>query len=389
MEAYEKICEIGRGSFGSVYKIKRKSDGRILCYKELHYGKMGDKEKQQIVSEVNILRELRHCNIVRYYDRIIDKEKAKIYIVMEYCENGDMAKIIKNSKRKKDYILEDVIWKIAYQMTYALSECHTRKGGKILHRDLKPGNVFLDKNNNIKIGDFGLSRVMGQESIYAYTRVGTPYYMSPEQINGKKYDDKSDIWSLGCVIYEIAALRPPFTADNQLALARKIKEGKIEDLPEQYSTDLQKFISRMINVDPNKRPSIYELLGIPQISLRLREKKIKDSHLILKKKEVDIKRREDEVKKYEEELSERENKIERRTKELEEMEARLNHLQSSLRESNSLISYNNDKYITFQKSDNHNHEESKEPFYENIRHQSIENSMEMGGVNTSRDIMYS
>ena len=87
--------------------------------------------------------------------------------------------------------------------------------------------------------------------------------------------------------------------------------------------------------------------------------------------------------------NERENKIERRTKELEEMEARLNHLQSSLRESNSLISYNNDKYITFQKSDNHNQEESKEPFYENIRHQSIENSMEMGGVNTSRDIMYS
>ena len=96
-----------------------------------------------------------------------------------------MAKLIKNMRRKKDYILEDVIWKILSQIVYALHSCHTRKGGKILHRDLKPGNVFLDKNSNVKIGDFGLSRVMGQESIYATTRVGTPYYMSPEQINAK------------------------------------------------------------------------------------------------------------------------------------------------------------------------------------------------------------
>lgn len=185
------------GSFGAVSKIRRKSDGKILCWKELEYGKMKEKEKQQIVAEVNILRELKHSNIVRYYDRIIDKAKAKIYIVMEFCENGDIAKLIKNCKRKKEYILEEIVWKILSQMAYALYDCHKRKGGKILHRDLKPGNVFLDKNNNVKIGDFGLSRVMGQESIYAYTRVGTPYYMSPEQVNAKKYDDKSDIWSLG------------------------------------------------------------------------------------------------------------------------------------------------------------------------------------------------
>jgi NIMA (never in mitosis gene a)-related kinase 2 len=146
---------------------------------------MSDKEKQQLVAEVNILRELKNNNIVRYYDRIIDKEKAKICIVMEYCEKGDIAKLIKNCKAKKDYIIEELIWNILSQITYALYECHKRKGGKILHRDLKPGNVFLDKNNNVKIGDFGLSRVMGQESMYAYTRVGTPYYMSPEQINAK------------------------------------------------------------------------------------------------------------------------------------------------------------------------------------------------------------
>ena len=91
MENYTKICDIGKGSFGSVTKIKRKKDDKILVWKELNYGKMSEKEKQQLVSEVNILRELRHPNIVRYYDRILCKEKSKIYIVMEYCEQGDMA----------------------------------------------------------------------------------------------------------------------------------------------------------------------------------------------------------------------------------------------------------------------------------------------------------
>jgi NIMA (never in mitosis gene a)-related kinase len=91
MENYEKVSDIGKGSFGVVSKIRRKSDGRILVWKELNYGRMNEKEKQQLVSEVNILRELHHPNIVRYYDRIIDKEQSKIYIVMEYCERGDMA----------------------------------------------------------------------------------------------------------------------------------------------------------------------------------------------------------------------------------------------------------------------------------------------------------
>lgn len=95
MENYEKLGDIGKGSFGAVSKIRRKADGKILVWKELNYGKMSEKEKQQLVSEVNILRELHHTNIVRYYDRIIDKEAAKIYIVMEYCEGGDMAALIK------------------------------------------------------------------------------------------------------------------------------------------------------------------------------------------------------------------------------------------------------------------------------------------------------
>ena len=112
LDKYEKICDIGKGSFGTVSKVKRKSDGRTLVWKELNYGKMSEKEKQMIVSEVNILRELRHPNIVKYYDRIIDRESAKIYIIMEYCEGGDIATLIKNSKKEKSQIPEEIIWSV-------------------------------------------------------------------------------------------------------------------------------------------------------------------------------------------------------------------------------------------------------------------------------------
>lgn len=133
-----------------------------------------------LVSEVNILRELHHPNIVKYYDRIIDRDNSKIYIVMEYCDGGDISTLIKNSKRERKNLPEDLIWTILSQMLLALQHCHTRKEGKVIHRDLKPGNVFLDSSTNVKLGDFGLSRMMNQDSMFAYTHVGTPYYMSPE-----------------------------------------------------------------------------------------------------------------------------------------------------------------------------------------------------------------
>ena len=97
--------------------------------------------------------------------RILDKEAKKLFIIMEYCENGDMAQLIKKCKNEKDFVAEDVIWKIFMQIILALKECHYHKTlGKILHRDIKPGNVFFDSNNNVKLGDFGLSRILSAES---------------------------------------------------------------------------------------------------------------------------------------------------------------------------------------------------------------------------------
>ena len=115
------------GSFGRVSKVRRVSDGRILVWKELDYGKMSDKEKQQIVAEVNILRDLHHPNIVRFYDRCVDKRNLKLYIVMEYCDGGDLQNLIKRCQRTKEHLKEPFIWRVFSQIVSGLYFCHRRK----------------------------------------------------------------------------------------------------------------------------------------------------------------------------------------------------------------------------------------------------------------------
>ena len=309
MENYEVINQIGHGNFGKIYKIKRKSDNKVLIWKELDYSHMTEKEKEQIVNEVNILRELNHPNIVKYYDRIIDKNNSKIYIIMEYCEGGDISQLISKCKKNGEYISEEMIWKIFTQILKAVHAIHTHKQGIILHRDIKPSNIFLDKNNNIKLGDFGLSRILSPELNFAYSHVGTPYYMSPEQIDETKYNEKSDIWSLGCLLYELAAFRPPFQAKNQIMLGMKIKSGKIERINKRYSNELWKCICSMLNINYEKRPSTFDLMKIKEIDIRIREEEIEELYECIKLLEERLKKKEIELNIKEKELNDREIKI--------------------------------------------------------------------------------
>ncbi|KIJ16610.1 hypothetical protein PAXINDRAFT_131361 [Paxillus involutus ATCC 200175] len=276
LELYEPLDIIGNGSFGIIRKVRRKSDGLVFARKELNFERMSERDRKQIVAEVNILKDLDHEHIVRYHDRHVDREAGILYILMEYCGGGDLSTVIKQALKHNRPVPEDTIWNYFMQILLALQHCHHppshgRSGSgsdgdgkdrrpQILHRDLKPDNVFLDENHSVKLGDFGLSKALAQAS-FANTYVGTPYYMSPELMQEKAYDSKSDIWSLGCLIYELCALKPPFhEAKTHAELSIFIRNGRIPPLPRGYSQALSNVIKAMLNLNPAMRPSAAQLL---------------------------------------------------------------------------------------------------------------------------------
>ncbi|KAM8726139.1 serine/threonine-protein kinase Nek2 [Acanthopagrus schlegelii] len=336
VEDYEVLYTIGSGSYGRCQKIRRKSDGKILVWKELDYGTMAEGEKQMLVSEVNLLRELKHPNIVRYYDRIIDRTNTTLYIVMEHCEGGDLSSLISRCIKERRYLEEQFILRVMAQLTLALNECHRRSDGSatVLHRDLKPANIFLDIRQNVKLGDFGLARILNHDTSFAKTFVGTPYYMSPEQMNRMSYNEKSDIWSLGCLLYELCALSPPFTAYNQKELSEKIKEGKFRRIPYRYSEELNVLLSKMLNLKDYLRPSVESILQSSLLAdavaeeqrkaqVRLRRKSAETDRPLNKPAEptsasaaAELRLREQALRDREKALKEREERLEQREQEL-------------------------------------------------------------------------
>ncbi|KAH7827972.1 putative protein serine/threonine kinase [Monocercomonoides exilis] len=305
---YEILEEIGSGSFGKVMKVRHKTKGALYAWKEVFYGTMDEKEKTMLVNEVNLLRELRHPNIIRYYDRIIDKSCSKIYIIMELCDGGDLGMLIKKCKDAGKRVDEEVVWKILAQMCLALHECH-KHTPKILHRDIKPRNIFLNSHKIAKLGDFGLARTLDDHS-FARTCLGTPFYQSPEQIKDEPYDERSDVWSLGCVIYELCTLTPPFNATSLPQLNQKICESPIAPLnPLHYSKELFAVISGMMEKSVQRRWTIERILAYPSVQLRVKEIKVSHQTTLLIRKEEELKMREERIRQKEEYLKKREEEL--------------------------------------------------------------------------------
>ena len=272
------------------------------------------------MDEVNILSTLNCPNIVKYQDWIVDKSNYKIYIIMEYCQNGDLKDRIDYYIKNNQTFDEGFVWKVIAQMSNALMTCHNNPRNKIIHRDIKPGNIFLDKYDNVKLGDFGLSKLLDPDVRHATTNVGTPYYMSPEQVGTEdRYDEKADIWALGVVIYQMWAGQVPFKAKNYLELAQNISNVDCNPLPEQYSEELRiKVVEKLLNKDPKQRPSAIKLRSYSPIREKLLSIKKKEFLTFRKSKLAELEQKEKELKAREEKIKKREQQLDRLINEVRE-----------------------------------------------------------------------
>ena len=161
---------------------------------------------------------------------------------------------------------EKHIWQILIQVVKGLKSLHDLK---ILHRDMKSANIFLYKDGSAKLGDLNVSKVAKKGLLY--TQTGTPYYASPEVWRDQPYDLKSDIWSFGCVIYEMCSLIPPFRADDMNGLFKKVLKGQYPPIPSHYSMDMRQLIKTMLNVTPSARPDSEQILQMPIVQKRYRK----------------------------------------------------------------------------------------------------------------------
>uniref|UniRef100_A0A8C8CGA3 non-specific serine/threonine protein kinase n=1 Tax=Oncorhynchus tshawytscha TaxID=74940 RepID=A0A8C8CGA3_ONCTS len=263
---YIPIRILGRGAFGEATLYRRTEDNSLVVWKEVDLNCLSDKERKDVTNEISILSILQHNNIIAYFNHFMDKDT--LLIELEYCNGGNLYDKI-NQQKGKLFTEEVVIWYL-YQVASAVAHIH--KAG-ILHRDIKTLNIFLTKTNLIKLGDYGLAKKLDSQFAMAETCVGTPYYMSPELCQGVKYNFKSDIWAMGCVIFEVLTLTRTFDATNPLNLCVKIVQGNwtMEVNSDVYSSALIKLVYECLDQDPEKRPTAEEILDQPIISCRKQE----------------------------------------------------------------------------------------------------------------------
>jgi len=252
MDNYRKVKNIGRGCYGKVDLMERKSDLMKVAVKRIL---LAEENYHKIHQEVQILQSLNHPNIIHCYENFIHDNV--LYIVMEYAEGGDLQQRIVEARDIGRNISEEEIWKLLLQIIRALSHMHSMK---VIHRDLKTSNILLDSFGEVKIADFGIARMLAFSDELAQTGVGTPYYLAPEICQGCPYDTKADIWSLGCIAYELAALQRPFRSDSLAGVLGSILSKSPPKVSSVYSAALREFVDSLLQKDPLQRPSAEELL---------------------------------------------------------------------------------------------------------------------------------
>ena len=261
-----------KGAYGTVHRAVRLRDGKKLCVKKVDLSKATAVEREEAANEVRLLAALgRGCRyVVSFEDCYV--EGQSLVIVMEYARGGSLSDYL--GSRKGRPLPEERVWRLFAQCLVALAHCHTLR---VLHRDVKSSNVFLagpsqsaDDEAEVRLGDLGVGKSLARRREFASTMVGTPYYLSPELVERKPYGYKSDVWSLGVLLYEMAALKHPFDASSQEALFRRIATSPPSWAPleTRYSQELVAVCRACLTKDPERRPSAFALLESPVIRTR-------------------------------------------------------------------------------------------------------------------------
>ncbi len=243
---------LGRGRFSIVHTTTRIADNKPVVLKRLAVFEMKHDDRQHCLNEINLLRNMNHPHIIAYLDALIDRND--LVVVMELAERGDLAQKLRHAADAALVLDETLIWSYVSQLADALAYMHERR---VMHRDIKPANVFIAAEHVLKLGDLGLGRHFSSKTEQATSAVGTPYYMSPECMQERGYDFKSDVWSLGCLAYELATLRSPFHAEgiNFYLLGKRIMAGQYAPLGGGRSSALAALVDSMLRVDACDRPS--------------------------------------------------------------------------------------------------------------------------------------
>ena len=260
-KSYEFIKELGKGSYGQVFRCQNKINGNVYACKKMSKKKI--KNKDQFKTEINLLRATDHPNIIKLYE--IYEDNKYIYLIMEECSGGEFFdSLAKRAKEKKMYTEKECA-KIFKQILEAVNYLHAHG---VCHRDLKPENILFSNvadDSCLKLIDFGLSKVIeGDKNLKG--AVGTTFYMAPEVITGN-YNEKCDIWALGVILYIMLCGKPPFYSQNEEELKKNICSMKYTfDYPEfkKVSQDAIDLIKKIL-VPPEKRLSAAEILQTPWI----------------------------------------------------------------------------------------------------------------------------
>ena len=264
MNDFKIISKLGEGAYSTVYKVRRIVDNNIYALKKVKLLNLSEKEKQNSLNEVRLLASIKSNFVISYKEAFFDEKDSTLGIVMEFADGGDLYQKIVEHKKSAMFFEETDIWRIFIQILKGLKALHDLK---ILHRDLKSANVFLSTDGTAKLGDLNVSKVARRG--LGYTQTGTPYYASPEVWKDQPYDNKSDIWSLGCVLYEMITLRPPFRAQNMEGLYNKVIKGQFNRIPDRFSNELFEIVKLLIQVNTDTRPSCDEILRHPIIQKRI------------------------------------------------------------------------------------------------------------------------